>query len=511
MAYNLRFLLDALKIRGEYSHYNPNTEALYQGVRWLSAPAAELANGYLYVGPASLLPANITSSQTGVITVNNCGYDFSACGIEAIVFPMGTDLAAICFQLMERFMQSPPERNPDSVLFERLLAKRSVKEILDIAHDYLQNPILLDYSFRSKHFLYTSEKTALEQGQILRNVAPQAHQLSSDEETSRYISQLTHSPTPTLLENGSCFQGSRRIHVSFTRGSDNPEPIGMLIVFEAETPFPSQAPQFLAMIARAISQKALQPNFHSDICYSNYEQRIQSILSGHPADPNESWLDILHADRYQNYTVAVMDTRKLDHSEHLRLTLLRRIRFGVTVTRGSYLILLANAKTPGRSAELISHLDEIAEKYDLTIGVSEPFQSIHALQSRYQQAKRAREISIALGRPSRATEFDRVKHYILLDSFPRDLSFFQSSSMRRLSEYDATENTDYCHTLLTYIRCGMNREQTRITLNIHRNTLPYRLKKIEEILGHSLDDGELLLNLYLSEAASQLKAKRPKN
>jgi carbohydrate diacid regulator len=56
---------------------------------------------------------------------------------------------------------------------------------------------------------------------------------------------------------------------------------------------------------------------------------------------------------------------------------------------------------------------------------------------------------------------------------------------------------------MAYLDSCMNREKTREQMHIHRNTLSYRLDRIEEILGLRLNNGSNLLNLYLSNIIHQ--------
>ena len=42
------------------------------------------------------------------------------------------------------------------------------------------------------------------------------------------------------------------------------------------------------------------------------------------------------------------------------------------------------------------------------------------------------------------------------------------------------------------------KDQTMKRLNVHRNTLTYRLNKIEQMCGHSLKDGHFLVSMYFS-------------
>jgi purine catabolism regulator len=67
-----------------------------------------------------------------------------------------------------------------------------------------------------------------------------------------------------------------------------------------------------------------------------------------------------------------------------------------------------------------------------------------------------------------------------------------------LLQYDSDNGTQLEKLLLCYFRCGGNVCRTAQTLHFHRQALRYRLKKIEELLGISLEDHERLLEVELS-------------
>lgn len=80
----------------------------------------------------------------------------------------------------------------------------------------------------------------------------------------------------------------------------------------------------------------------------------------------------------------------------------------------------------------------------------------------------------------------------------------------RLEHVDVRDNTEYLETLYYFLLCGGNFTDASKIMNLHRNTLIYRLNKIREIVHSNLDDisnRELLLYSYLLLD----KEYRPKN
>lgn len=63
-----------------------------------------------------------------------------------------------------------------------------------------------------------------------------------------------------------------------------------------------------------------------------------------------------------------------------------------------------------------------------------------------------------------------------------------NSKLNKLEEYDHANGTFLVETLLTYYMNGFNSAKTSDALFIHRNSLNYRLRKIEELLEMETTD-----------------------
>ncbi len=499
MKFGLSLIFEQLHITKIQEHYNRDAFVNYYGIRWLYGTEEMLAPLQIYIGPASNLPKNLPKQDRGIIVQNDNNRDFSQETVEIAILDNEINLAKLCLQIQDTFFRIQEMLESSSILFEQILTSRSVKEIIDIAYAHLKNPILLNYSFPEKMVLYAGPNVSSVRQLPNQPVPP----LNQD---FRLLQNMLGSPIPRYFEDGAYFPGCRRLNIPLTKGADCSDAIGVLSCFEGETPFTPQTEAYLSMIAHVLSQRAKLYGFQNELLASRYEQKIQDLISGKRVDGDVSWLDVISGRLYQNFIVAVMDVRNINslQLDQLKFMILQNIIFCVTVPRGSYLVVLANMRTYADRPKLIALLQEIVQKYHLPVGISGCFAKIGQLSRYYQQAKLAREVGIA-GRPEDLVfDFDYMKANILLYEHAGDLRLYYSDDMLRLQEYDRAENTEYCETLRVYLACGMNREQTRLKLNAHRNTLPYRLARIEEILGHSLTDGKYLLGLYLADLAASM-------
>lgn len=70
--------------------------------------------------------------------------------------------------------------------------------------------------------------------------------------------------------------------------------------------------------------------------------------------------------------------------------------------------------------------------------------------------------------------------------------------IRTLLASDQTRKTGYVDTLTSFLRHTQKHVPTCEELHIHRNTLDYRLRRIQELTGLDWSDGDLMFRLYFS-------------
>ena len=89
-------------------------------------------------------------------------------------------------------------------------------------------------------------------------------------------------------------------------------------------------------------------------------------------------------------------------------------------------------------------------------------------------------------------------------SDPNTLADFCEHWLSSLIRYDEQHHTDLLPTLGAYFENNGNMARTAHLLNIHRNTLVYRLGRITEILQLDMDDSNVRLNLHLALKINRL-------
>ena len=141
--------------------------------------------------------------------------------------------------------------------------------------------------------------------------------------------------------------------------------------------------------------------------------------------------------------------------------------------------------------------NHINNRYKLlvTIGVSETIERYIDIKNAYKDAMDAIKIGRRLNSYLVFIKDYGLEQAVLNSSDTEYLKKFVDQSIGKLKKYDEENNTVLFDTLKILIKNMGIRTKTAKELYLHRNTLFYRIKKIESILDCSLDREEKLIEL----------------
>ncbi|HLY24912.1 MAG TPA: helix-turn-helix domain-containing protein [Aggregatilineales bacterium] len=179
-------------------------------------------------------------------------------------------------------------------------------------------------------------------------------------------------------------------------------------------------------------------------------------------------------------------------------------------------VLFHPVEEPRQTMRLKHKTEEIRQQLsarlngeDVCCGVGRPAQGSDNLRQSFCEAESAVGLCDELRTQSRATFFGNSSLYGLLLSLnnPSELQRFCTTWLADLMAYDNDQHSELIETLGAYFGNNGNTALTAKELNIHRNTLAYRLNRIAEITCLDLDDADVRLNLHLAlKAREVLKA-----
>ncbi len=163
-------------------------------------------------------------------------------------------------------------------------------------------------------------------------------------------------------------------------------------------------------------------------------------------------------------------------------------------------VLFINQETPVELTEgFTKPMEEFAARNRMKASISQPFADILRIKFYYEQAKNALELGARMN-PEQRLYFamNLLPQYLFSNSDYIGLEVGIHYHLHQLLDYDEENHTEFIPTLRAYLKNDRNATQTAQALHIHRSTFFYRIKKMEEILGISMTDSELLFLYELS-------------
>ena len=259
---------------------------------------------------------------------------------------------------------------------------------------------------------------------------------------------------------------------------------------------------------------------------------IQMWLSGTPADD-----DLLRTRAQQagfepgsQYIVAVYraitQTRQSMRLESV-ISLVRDdiSRRGINGAVGQYVDVIValypldsedgNALGRARSAieTVRAQLAQRSPDMVVAAGISRPATGLSSLRDAYREAKDAVGIADELSDCDSTTYYGDLKLYQLLLALKErnleHLQHFHQDALGPLLAHDKRKQSDLIRTLSGFFAANGNLAKAAQDLDVHRNTLVYRLERISDLTELDLDDSDNRLILHLALKTQRVLATLP--
>ena len=143
---------------------------------------------------------------------------------------------------------------------------------------------------------------------------------------------------------------------------------------------------------------------------------------------------------------------------------------------------------------------------ELKMGVGRLTKSIRCLYKSYNQAKSIERLQ-ERGRisPDRIFYTKLGVYRLLMGVEDREVMVdYYEHTLKPLADYDNINGADLCLTLRTYLKNNGSVKDTADELFVHRNTINYKLNKIEELLGVEMSSTQARTELTLALALQDI-------
>lgn len=254
----------------------------------------------------------------------------------------------------------------------------------------------------------------------------------------------------------------------------------------------------------------------------NRESLVADLLMGRlmSREAADARSRLLGLDPVTMMRVALFSSRMPDLSGRVRSALAEdRGRGFAAVADGEYAVILtSSARTAGDSGDLAAAYRAMqAADPTFLLALSEPVEGTANARAALDQARvlmRLARTGAVEGTYLQAGNIEQVGFYSLFiglglgagsDRAPmrERLESFAATLLHELEEHDRARGSELISTLDAYLRLGGALAQAADALNIHRNTLSYRLGRISDLTGRDLNDprSRFLLQVALNARA----------
>ncbi len=176
----------------------------------------------------------------------------------------------------------------------------------------------------------------------------------------------------------------------------------------------------------------------------------------------------------------------------------------LTATRSDHVAVLWHDGADRSALDFAEHLRReihaYASGWTATISVGPTCRDVHEYGDAYRLTCGVLDLVQQSGRRDRVVSLDTIGAYRLLLQVkrPQELQSFAESMLGVVRSYDRRHHTKLGSTLRSYMAHRCTVSDTAKALHVHANTVAYRLRRVEELLGIDLSDPEAMLHMQLA-------------
>ncbi|MGL5513539.1 MAG: PucR family transcriptional regulator [Sporomusa sp.] len=150
--------------------------------------------------------------------------------------------------------------------------------------------------------------------------------------------------------------------------------------------------------------------------------------------------------------------------------------------------------------QIIARVDRLPEKEPKYIGVGRMGFGISGIQKSYREAMQALQVGRKVWPQEYICYYDSLGVWRLLGNIQdkRELQLFINETLGKIISYDQEKGAELLKTLEVYFECNGKLKKVTEKMFVHYNTILYRLDRIQQINGISLEDASACLNLQLA-------------
>ncbi len=496
-------------IREQLEPFNPehlssnNTEMPIDTVAPLQHQSDFSAPGTLYIGMASELPAHCPPNLICIEDVPLPDDYKKPQFVNLTVLPGKTDIVELYTHLCNLLFDYNSTLTAASNLLTSLAKARGLESIVAIAYKVLGNPIIVnDKSWKALAIASdVSETDDIAWNEFMTNGALSLEVVSMNIK-EKLTDRIEQSETPLW-----CKEANMKYPRLFCRVAVGSRPVATVAVIEYYKPFVERDYLLLSMLANAISAEMQKNKFLHYTRGLLYEEFILDLIEERLKNPSviDEKVKSLSLGLKKHIHVLTIDVKEFDITyfsiPYMRDYLEKMVNGSKAIIYNDKITMILSYHGEREIFESdAGRLRDFLREYNLHAGLSRAFTKLEELKSHYEQSLEALELGTHIDSDLTIYAYDdyAIYHIAKVCADSADLHQFYHPKLEYLMEYDAEHKTSFTDSLYMYLKHSRNITNTAKALHLHRNSMIYHLKRIEEILNFSLSDNEMLLHIELS-------------
>jgi len=167
------------------------------------------------------------------------------------------------------------------------------------------------------------------------------------------------------------------------------------------------------------------------------------------------------------------------------------------VLRSGLIVAMPEDSVSDVASTVLKALAGVLAGQQFTIGIGTARGGPGGIVASYSEAQRAQTLASILQPKSLVCRYDELQLFDLFRA-GEPVDAFVNEVLGKLIRRDSERHSEFAQTLEALFAAALNRKLAARRLGVHPNTLSYRSRRIEELLGGSLLDGEFCFRVQLA-------------
>lgn len=512
MQWRIKMLIMMSEILNNLLKYRPDFRIKHDSYvkccKFLDSSNLSLNSDTIYLGNSSDVPPDISLNKPVNLLLFTDGWKHEYLTNNPMLnyILINKDISSIKIfnELQDLFSFHEMEITCTQKLFKALYKGDNIKQLLDTCMETLANPLLLTDSF-----LYLIDYSGFDDSM---NEPIWEECITTGHIPSKYINQRDFNLTiQNTIDSDIMWEtGSLNHKQLLARIRLNNTVIGYLKVLEYNREVTKSDITLIPTICNILALAIEKNKYSFFIPKSPIETLIinllkENMISEISVEEIESQLK---CHLYKNYYILsfyikghVPDlTTKLYHMKGLINSFFYPY---YTVIFNDHIVTLIYKKNPDEPViddTIYNSFTRLLYDNQLTAGISRCFDNIMEISKFHMQSVKAAELGYKLNKEDSPYFYNDYAVYHLFDtcSFKEKLEEFCDPLILQLINKDKEKGTSYALSLYNYIQNNFDMQKTSSFMNVHYNTMKYRLQKIQNTLKINLNNSNTVFHINIS-------------